>query len=283
MVKSSLANKTKQLCENEVGEKITEENAEDIESDKDTTEVLAHNEVEEKPGTSKQEKMDNDSALSMGDGEAPKGKTEPGLIYMSFLPPGMTPKFVRDVFEKYGEVGRIYMQPDVHQKRKGKAKYDRGSFTEGWIEMGDKRLARRLAMTFNNTLITDGKKNKFQNYMWNVKYLPTFRWKHMTERLTHEREKKKQVMRVELSQARRETADYVRLMDKNKKLTSIRQRKERQGAEWKTNASGDGAGGGKSRVRQRKTVEEMRAQKMKRKNLNTDEAPVKKALKSIFG
>lgn len=36
----------------------------------------------------------------------------PGLIYMSFIPPNMTPFHVRQMFEKYGEVGRIYLQPD---------------------------------------------------------------------------------------------------------------------------------------------------------------------------
>lgn len=57
------------------------------------------------------------------------------------------------------------------KKKKFKAKYNKGSFTEGWIEMGDKRIAKRLALTLNNTLIEDGKKSKFSDYLWNVKYL----------------------------------------------------------------------------------------------------------------
>jgi len=37
--------------------------------------------------------------------------------------------------------------------------------------MGDKRLAKRLALSLNNTLMQDGKKSKFADYTWNVKYL----------------------------------------------------------------------------------------------------------------
>lgn len=205
-----------------------------------------------------------------------KKKTEPGLIYISYLPPDMTPLFVRTIFAKYGDVGRIYMQADTKQKGKTKAKYDRGSFTEGWIEMGDKKLARRLAMSFNNTLITDGKRTKFSNYLWNVKYLPRFRWTHLTERLAHEREKKNQMMQVEFAQAKKETSTYKSLVENSKKLASIQERKEKKGEVWKAPK--------KRKVRQRKTVEEMQAAK-KRANggkSNADE-PRQKVLKSIFG
>jgi len=37
---------------------------------------------------------------------------EPGLIYISYLPPNMTPLHIRQIFEKYGEVGRIFLQPE---------------------------------------------------------------------------------------------------------------------------------------------------------------------------
>ena len=39
-------------------------------------------------------------------------QTVPGVIYISFLPPRMTPLHLRQIFEKYGEVGRIFLQPD---------------------------------------------------------------------------------------------------------------------------------------------------------------------------
>ena len=42
----------------------------------------------------------------------PKKQTEPGLLYISHLPPDMTPLFVRKIFSQYGEVGRVYLQAD---------------------------------------------------------------------------------------------------------------------------------------------------------------------------
>ena len=36
----------------------------------------------------------------------------PGLVYVSFLPPKMTPLHLKQIFSKYGEIGRIYLQPD---------------------------------------------------------------------------------------------------------------------------------------------------------------------------
>ena len=38
--------------------------------------------------------------------------TVPGLVYVSFLPPKMTPLHLKQIFSKYGELGRIYLQPD---------------------------------------------------------------------------------------------------------------------------------------------------------------------------
>ena len=39
-------------------------------------------------------------------------ETVPGLVYISFLPPKMTPLHLKQIFSKYGELGRIYLQPD---------------------------------------------------------------------------------------------------------------------------------------------------------------------------
>lgn len=35
-----------------------------------------------------------------------------GILYMSRVPSNMTVKIIRDLFSKYGEIGRIFLQPD---------------------------------------------------------------------------------------------------------------------------------------------------------------------------
>ena len=41
-----------------------------------------------------------------------KKKVEAGVIFISFLPENMTPLHLKQIFEKYGEVGRIFLQPE---------------------------------------------------------------------------------------------------------------------------------------------------------------------------
>ena len=39
-------------------------------------------------------------------------KTTPGVVYLSRLPPFMKPAKIRNIFSQYGEVGRLYLQPE---------------------------------------------------------------------------------------------------------------------------------------------------------------------------
>ena len=39
-------------------------------------------------------------------------ETTPGVVYMSRLPPFMKPAKIRNIFSQYGEVGRLFLQPE---------------------------------------------------------------------------------------------------------------------------------------------------------------------------
>ena len=39
-------------------------------------------------------------------------ETNPGVVYMSRLPPFMKPAKIRNIFSQYGEVGRLFLQPE---------------------------------------------------------------------------------------------------------------------------------------------------------------------------
>ncbi len=39
-------------------------------------------------------------------------KATPGVIYLSRIPPYMQPRKVRHIFSQFGEVGRIFLQPE---------------------------------------------------------------------------------------------------------------------------------------------------------------------------
>lgn len=42
--------------------------------------------------------------------KARKGTSSPGIVYISRLPPGMTPQKVRHLMAKWGDVGKVYAQ-----------------------------------------------------------------------------------------------------------------------------------------------------------------------------
>ena len=50
-------------------------------------------------------------------------------------------------------LGLSYIDTAVRKKRKKYGGNGRKLFTEGWIEFKDKRIARAVALSFNNTII----------------------------------------------------------------------------------------------------------------------------------
>ena len=44
--------------------------------------------------------------------ERKKSSVRPGIIYLSRIPPYMKPLKVRQIFSEYGEVGRVFLQPE---------------------------------------------------------------------------------------------------------------------------------------------------------------------------
>lgn len=57
------------------------------------------------------------------------------------------------------------------------------NFTEGWVEFLDRRVAKAVAMALNSVPIGGKKKNYYHDDLWNMKYLPKFKWSHLTEKI----------------------------------------------------------------------------------------------------
>uniref|UniRef100_A0A1B6LK07 Activator of basal transcription 1 n=1 Tax=Graphocephala atropunctata TaxID=36148 RepID=A0A1B6LK07_9HEMI len=145
-----------------------------------------------------------------------------GIIYVSTLPPFMNVTKITEIMSQYGEVGRVFLQP-AKSKKPGKkpAKH----FTEGWIEYLSKRVAKDVAANLNNTMIGGRKKSRYYDYIWNLKYLPRFKWVHLNERLEYERAVLKQRLRTEIEQAKRESSHFahtVELSERLKKKKSLK-------------------------------------------------------------
>ncbi|XP_043524188.1 activator of basal transcription 1-like isoform X1 [Frieseomelitta varia] len=155
-------------------------------------------------------------------------KRKRGIVYLSSIPKYMNITKIRELFSAYGKVGRIYLQLAENElernggKKKQKKVYTK-FFTEGWVEFESKKIAKYVAFTLNNTQISTRKKSKFYDVIWNIKYLPRFKWIHLSERLAYERAVHKQRLQTEIAQAKREANFYSHNVDRSRKLHQVRQ------------------------------------------------------------
>lgn len=88
-------------------------------------------------------------------------------------------------------------------------------FTEGWVEFESKRVAKQVAVELNNKPISLRKKSEFYDISWSLKYLPRFKWVHLSERLTYEKAVYKHRLQTEISQARKEANFFQHNLDKS--------------------------------------------------------------------
>uniref|UniRef100_UPI00358FD22E activator of basal transcription 1 n=1 Tax=Myxine glutinosa TaxID=7769 RepID=UPI00358FD22E len=155
----------------------------------------------------------------------------PGVVYISYVPPRMRVKHVRHFLSPFGEMGRVFLQPEEYylRKRRKKAGNNGRNFTEGWAEFHDKRVAKLVATMLNNAPISTKKKSLFYDDLWNIKYLHRFHWCHLTERLTYERMVRQQRFRQEISQAKRETSFFAANVERSKAIARVAKKQHKEG------------------------------------------------------
>lgn len=148
-------------------------------------------------------------------------KAKKGIIYISNIPKHMNVTRLREILGEYGKIGRVYLQPEKlssAKAKKNKRKRYNIHFTEGWVEFESKGIAKYLATVLNNSKISTRKKSQFYDSLWSMKYLPRFKWVHLTERMNYEQAVHKQRLHTEVSQARKETTFFQNNLDKSEFL-----------------------------------------------------------------
>ena len=135
-----------------------------------------------------------------------------GIVYISRVPPYMKPEKLRHELSKYGTIMRIYLTPEdrmIHLKRKRFKGNSKKNYIDGWVEFARKDEAERVALLLNATAVGGRKRGYYYDDLWNLKYLPDFKWRHLTESVTQLKVEKKQKMQYELQQAKQERAFYL--------------------------------------------------------------------------
>lgn len=85
-----------------------------------------------------------------------------GVLYVARIPPRMTPTKLKSLLSEFGVVTRVYLMEEDATVRKRRRKVGgSGSkrYVEGWVEMEDKSVAKRVAASLNNTPITNYKRS----------------------------------------------------------------------------------------------------------------------------
>ena len=154
-----------------------------------------------------------------------------GVIYISRLPPFMKPQKVRHLFSEYGEVRRIYLTPERKSMRKarlasGGSRSDK--YLDGWIEFADKRIAKAVALSLNNTQLGGKRRSMYYDMIWNVKYLSGFKWHQLTEKIAYDRAVREQRLQHEISAVKRETTAYMKNSTQAQKLEAMRRAREKR-------------------------------------------------------
>eukprot|EP00795_Rhopilema_esculentum_P005441 gene5441-616_t len=155
----------------------------------------------------------------------------PGIIYVSKIPPFMKPGKVRSHMTQFGEIGRVFLQPEdplTRKRRKKTGGSGKKMFTEGWVEFKDKKIAKAVARTLNGQIVGGKKRGYYHDDIWNIKYLKKFKWGHISEKLAYEKAAREQRMRAEISQVRKEANFYLDNVEKSKAITAMEERKKKK-------------------------------------------------------
>ncbi|XP_067639719.1 uncharacterized protein [Eurosta solidaginis] len=206
------------------GDEGIQDSTEEVTADSkpEIMEVISDKEDNKESNEPKINNNEEDDEMDLGNFKLkPKKKRKKGIIYISNIPKHMNVTRVREILGEYGKIGRVYLQPeklpggsDKKKKRKRLARH----FTEGWVEFESKRVAKQIVVLLNNKQISTRKKSQFYDYLWSMKYLPRFKWVHLTERMNYEQAVHKQRLQTEVSQARKETTFFQNNLDKSEFL-----------------------------------------------------------------
>eukprot|EP00050_Salpingoeca_kvevrii_P018986 m.81009 g.81009 ORF g.81009 m.81009 type:complete len:213 (+) comp8215_c0_seq2:1377-2015(+) len=109
-------------------------------------------------------------------------------------------------------------------KRKKMGGNKKRKYIEGWVEFLDKKIAKRVAATLNGTQIGGRKGSMYYDDLWVMKYLPRFKWHHLTERIAYDNAVRDQRLQLHMDQVRRETATFVENVAQSKKFKAMEER-----------------------------------------------------------
>merc|ERR1712039_900034 len=117
-------------------------------------------------------------------------------------------------------------------------------YVEGWVEFANRRLAKRIATTLNCTPVGGSKRHNFyRDDMWNMRYLPRFKWHQLKEQEIYNRQVRKARLEQKVGQARRENEFYLEKVHQAKVQPKIAEKRDAKGGAARDSEADDRFGG----------------------------------------
>ncbi|KAF8421266.1 hypothetical protein EV426DRAFT_609911 [Tirmania nivea] len=157
--------------------------------------------------------------------------TRSGVVYLSRLPPFMRPQKVKTLLSRFGHIQRVFLSPEDRAARTRRVRAGSNKKTlyeEGWAEFTDKHAARLAAETLNATPVGGKKGSYYRDDVWVIKYLPKFKWHHLTAQIAHENAARQARLRAEVAQAHRENKTFARNVERAKMIENMKDSKKRR-------------------------------------------------------
>lgn len=118
-----------------------------------------------------------------------------GVCYIKNIPPNLTVQQLSAMLSDY-DISRIYLKPSLKKSKNNKKSR---SYTCGWIEFTNKRVAKLVSQTLNNQRIGNKKGSKFYDDYYNIKYLPKFKWEYIKDKITYNKSMREQRIMTDIA------------------------------------------------------------------------------------
>ncbi|AGO10574.1 AaceriABR121Cp [[Ashbya] aceris (nom. inval.)] len=159
-----------------------------------------------------------------------KSHHKTGVVYLSKIPPYMKPAKMRQILSRFGDLDRLFLKREdehTHRQRIKGGGNKKVMFREGWAEFVRKKDAKLCAETLNGNIIGGKKGSFYHDDVMNVKYLSGFKWADLTEQIARENDVRQSKLQLEISQANKLNAEFIRNVEKSKMLSNIRAKKHK--------------------------------------------------------
>lgn len=211
----------------------------------------------------------------------------------------MKPMKVKQLLSYFGEIGRVFLSPEDPKAYARRVRFGgnkKRNFDEGWVEFKSKKNAKLVAETLNATAIgtcyptragiggvvmadgfAGGKKGSYYyDDVWNIKYLPKFKWHHLQSQIAYENASRQAKMRTEMAQATRENKTYIRNVERAKMVKNMEVNKKKLGED-------SGNGGSEEKVEVRRQFRQNKTKGVVQEGARAENSEkVKRLLSNIF-